>query len=703
MLRLTAGIAALMLAAVAAQEPQTPRFRVAVDAVRIDAVVTDKNGNIVRDLTADDFEILQDRKPQRVTFAQFVPIAVASAPAPTPAPLKSNNVVGTPPLPGSMPVQPQHIQRTIALVVDDLGMSLDSLYYVKRGLHAFIDNSTQPGDLVAVVRTGGSMDGLQPFTTDRRVLHAAIDNLKWNTFSRNRVEAFESVNTFTELSMPGRSDVVAGDFTALESLRSTVSAAGTLGALNLAIQGAQSLPGRKAILLVSEGFTLLEKEAGDLSPGPGRTRLALDRAVDHATRAGVVIYAIDARGLQTGGLVATDDFNKNCDGFNCQSDFDNTVRGSAGTRANLLSDTQVGMKYLAQQTGGFAVLNGNDLGKALARAASDIRDYYVIGYTPESDTFAAKDAPPEYHKLTVRVKRPGLTVRTRTEFLGVSDVDEAAAARSPAQQLVDAAISPFTSSDVAVGATTLPGYDEERGLFLRALLHIDTSSLTFARDADGKSAAAADVLGMVFDRDGTEVAHLSTGFEVTLTPQAVQDALHDGLAYTLRIPIRQAGSYQVRFAVRDRASGKYGTAGEFVDLPDVPRGAFAISGIVLRSSNDLVAPADADRMVISPSQAIRAYKAGAEVKYACEIYNAPAPVQLALSIWRGTERVLAGTADTLTPPAGQQKGFAAGGAFKLGPALPPGRYVLQLAAQTVDPAKKGAVKRALQQMDFQVK
>src|SRR3954453_10355882 len=87
----------------AAQAPQTrvpssaegPKFRVAVDAVRIDAVVTDKDGNIVRDLTADDFEVLQDGKAQKVTFAQFVPVAAAAAPTPT-APLKSSNVVGAP-------------------------------------------------------------------------------------------------------------------------------------------------------------------------------------------------------------------------------------------------------------------------------------------------------------------------------------------------------------------------------------------------------------------------------------------------------------------------------------------------------------------------------------------------------------------------------------------------------------------------------
>src|SRR5262245_39513757 len=196
-MRSAIGLAAVGLwAALLAQEPQTPRFRVAVDAVRIDAMVTDKHGNIVRDLHGDDFIVLQDGKKQNVTFAQFVPVLVAAdAAAARPAgPLKANPVAGAPPLPGGGLVRREQIQRTIAVVVDDLGMSIESLYSVKRGLHAFIDAGVQPGDLVALVRTGGSLDGLQPFTTDRRVLHAAVDSLKWNAFSRSGVEALPAVN-----------------------------------------------------------------------------------------------------------------------------------------------------------------------------------------------------------------------------------------------------------------------------------------------------------------------------------------------------------------------------------------------------------------------------------------------------------------------------------------------------------------------------
>jgi len=107
--------------------------------------------------------------------------------------------------------------------------------------------------------------------------------------------------------------------------------------------------------------------------------------------------------------------------------------------------------------------------------------------------------------------------------------------------------------------------------------------------------------------------------------------------------------------------------------------------------------------MISPSQAVRVYKPGTRLKYACDIYNASGPVQLTINVWRGTQKVLAGTPDTLTPPPGQNLLFSAAGGFKLGEGLPPGHYVLQIAAQTTDPARKGAVTRATQVMDFEVK
>jgi hypothetical protein len=436
--------------------------------------------------------------------------------------------------------------------------------------------------------------------------------------------------------------------------------------------------------------------------GPdARVRAALDRVVDQAARAGVVIYSLDARGLQTGGLQASD----NLGGPGPGQTMEGTIREAAAARSALNRNTQEGLSYLAEQTGGFAVLNTNDLGRGLSRISADVRDYYVLGYVPEGGTFAGKGRKPSHHKIAVSIRRPGLRVKTRKEFIGVSDPDESPGTLTPAQTLVHTAISPFATTDIALTATPLPGYSADQGLFVRTLLHIDARALTFAPDADEKKTASADVLGMVFDRDGTEIAHLSTGFTVALTDQVTVDTPQAGVVYTLHVPIPEAGAYQLRFAVRDRRSGRLGNAGEFVELPDVRKGAFALSGIVLRSDEATAAAdaAGAGAVTLTPTQGLRVYKPGTELSYAYEIYNAASRVQATNTIWRDTQKMATLPTDTLTSPAGGERRFAARGRLKLGQMLPAGSYVLHVSAATSDADQRRRVRTAVQQIRFELR
>jgi VWFA-related protein len=688
MLRTAFCLVLLAVALISAQEQQEPRrFRVGVDAVRIDAVVVDRDGRVVRDLTADDFEIRQDGKLQKVTFAEFVPVLTGAAPAAPPEASAAPPAAAVP-LTAPMQVRRENVQRTFAIVVDDLGLSVESFMTARKALHAFVDRAIGPNDLVALVRTGGSLDGLQPFTTDRRVLHAAIDALHWNGLSRNGVEAFEPYNQWETFDANGAAVPPPNDFSAIHGLRAQMSAVGTLGALNLITRGARDLPGRKAIVLVSDGFEL---------PGPQENpmvRAALDKAIDQAARTGVVIYSLDARSLQSGGIRAEDNIKRGGESL---------VRTDENNRRRSLLESQEVLAYLAEQTGGFAVLNTNDLGRGLGRIVEDVRDYYVIGYVPDDQTFKRVRNKVQLHNVSVKVRRPGVRVKTRKSFFGISDTDEAPSQLTPGHQLIHAAVSPFVASDIALRATTLPGYSPETGVFVRTLLHIDARALTFADGDGGKKTAAADVLGMAFDQNGTEVAHLSTGFEIALTSAAAEDALRQGVAYTLRIPIRRPGAYQVRFAVRDRQSGAIGSAGEFVEVPDIPGGAFALSGIVLRRDDGTDPTGSPEEPTgVSPAQALRAYPAGARLSYVYEIYNATgAAVRSATSVWRGAEKVLDAPAATLKPPAGAERRFAAAGGIKLGEHLPPGEYVLQISAATLDP--KGTARAAVQRIDFEVR
>jgi hypothetical protein len=481
-----------------------------------------------------------------------------------------------------------------------------------------------------------------------------------------------------------------------------MSAAGTLGAMNLLLHDSRDLPGRRVMILLSEGFQIMQTDRRDDAWQPEtRIRSGLDRVFEQATRAGVVIYSVDVRGLRAGGLLASDDARGQASPKGTAvSEADNAARD----RGRLLIDTQESLGYVAEQTGGFAILNTNDIGRGLGRVLDDVKSYYILGYDPPEGTFAAKGKTPRYHKVTVRVRRRGLTVKSRKEFLGVSDPPNAAPV-APAQVLQHAALSPFATSEIPIKATALPGYSPTDGAFVRALLYIDGRPLAYEPDATGRRAASVDVLGLAVDEQGTEVGELTTGFSVALADNANPAELEKGLVYVLRVPIPNPGAYQVRFAVRDQHSGAVGATGQFVQLEDVAHGAFALSGIVVGEDTqhaDASVAEGLDTAGLLRQQARRVFDRGSRLTYAYEVYNAGPAVEATASVWRGDERVFATPADELKAPAAAASRFSAAGGLKLGTGLPPGRYVLQVDART---RPGGGSKRtaATERIDFEVR
>ena len=692
------GVACTAAAVAAGQTPaEPPRFRVAVDVVSIDAVVTDRNGEVVRDLTAADFEVLQDGKRQKVTFAQFVPVTTAAAPAanaigvsavPAPGPTEA-------PRAPAPPITREQVRRTIVVVVDDLGLSVAGMNTTRRALRGFVETGLLPTDLVAIVRTGESRGVLQSLTNDRGALQAAVDALRYNLLSRKGVWPSGDV---TQLG-PNKPEVdeVPGP-------QGSVSAAASLAALHLVVQAARDVPGRKTVIFASEGFRVADPSAAATVPEQDtRVRSGMDRVVDQATRSGVVIYAIDCQALQPGALRAADDIHS-ADPRNNLDAMAEMTRGAAADRRRASRETQESLVYLAEQTGGFAVANTNDLARGLGRISNDVRDYYVIAYEPDRDTFTRKGRSPRLHKIAVNVRRPGMRVRTRKEFIGVSDPERPPGPPTPAQQLVRAAASPFTAVTIGLHATNLPGYAPARGLFVRTVLHLDARALAFSTDASGTRTATVDLVGLVYDSDGAQVDTISTGFDVTLEPAAAEQALENGLVYSARVPIARPGGYQLRYAVRDRRSGALGSAGGFVHVPDVTGGVFALSGLVLRTGERPIArePLDSDRFSVRPNEARRIYPPGTKLSYSYEIYNAGTAVQVVTSLWRGTEKLASLPPDTLAPPADGGP-FAAAGGLELAGDLPAGTYVLQVEATSDDPKRAKRARTAVQRLSFDVR
>jgi VWFA-related protein len=666
--------------------PEPPRFRVGVDAIRLDVVVTDDDGNLVTDLTADDFEVRQDGRLQQITLARYVPVDVGP-----PAALSSRSLPTSTaaPVTGGLRLSRGEVQRTIVIVVDDLGIAWENMEPTRKALRRYVAEHVQPTDLVALVKTSINAGIAQQLTLDRRVLNAAIEQVKWLGFARRGITSFTALNAAlpTSSGTPGpgtganfgfeRSD--PADLGRVDHLREAMSSAGTLGMLQMAIRGVRELPGRKAVVFISEGFPLVERDPDGTYQPSFLVRDRLDRVVDLAMRMGVVLYTLDPRGLVAGGMNAED-----------QTTFMSGPDVAAATtdRRRFLLETQETLRFLAEQTGGRVIVNNNDLVLGLKRISDDMRGYYVIGYTPPDDTFAARGRTPRFHPVSVKVKRPGVRVRTRKGFLGVSDPERTPPPDTPQQALLDAAMSPFAVSDIPVRATLIPGYDARGVPSVRALLHIDPRALTFSPDESGRRIAKAEVFGMLFDQLGAPTTGRTAQFTVGLDANVDLPSTEEGIVYSLVVPVPKPGGYQARFSVRDATSGALGAAGEFVDVADVKKGQFALSGVVLgeearaATSSD---PATATLAQVS-NPALRVFRQGARLVYSYEIYNARVPIATQVVVWRDGKPFFSAPPSTIVPPLRKQPVKAAGG-IKLGEKMPPGDYVFQVTATTRGPGR----------------
>src|SRR2546423_116356 len=530
-------LAHALLVSVAGQSPspaaQTPTqkregapekddvVRITSNLVQVDAVVTDKKGQPITDLRPEEFEIYEDGRPQKITNFSFVSVDPGAQPAGVPATESAaarahrtgEAVAPVPPV----RLRPEEVRRTFALVVDDLGLSFESMHFVRNALRKFVDEQMQPGDLVAIIRTGAGVGALQQFTSDKRLLYSAIERVKWNSRGRGGIAAFAPIadsplvaanmrpstdGGIAVVNPDAKTDIERDMREKQNDFNDQIFSVGTLGALNYIIRGLRTLPGRKSVVLMSETMNLFDSKG----EGNYRTIQALRRLTDLANRASVVIYTIDPRGLPPINLTAAD----NSSGVTTLSD-GTIVRGNSGpalmeSLMNRTTDywkSQEGLGYLATETGGFFFYNNNDLNLGIKKALDDSKGYYLIGYRPDEKTFDAKTGRHNFHSVSVKLKqRPELIVRTRSGFFGISNEEARPASLTTAEQLMAAITPPFASGGVDLRLTSIFLNEPQYGSFMRSFIFVDGHSLSFKEQPDGSYRAAVEVLAMTFDDAG---------------------------------------------------------------------------------------------------------------------------------------------------------------------------------------------------------
>ncbi len=668
--------------------------------IQIDVTVTDSKGKIVRDLKPEEIEIYENGKKQPISNFSFVSNTrevTETATGVKPA------APGVPPT----PLKSEQVKRTIALVVDDLTLSFESTHQVRRALKKFVDEQMQDGDLVAIIRTGAGIGALQQFTSDRRMLYAAIEKVRWNASGTGKIGAFAPIEAKIDTGMP-EEEPEPGERTAegiereFNDFRNSVFATGTLGAVNYVVRGMSELPGRKSIMLLSDGFRMFTRNASSFSDS-GRVLESVRRLVDQANRASVVIYTMDPRGLQVTGITAADDTS----GRSAVE-----IQQAANDRGDDLRETQDGLVYLARQTGGFAFINNNDLSGGIRRVLDD-QSYYLVGYEPDEDTFDPKIR--RFNKLDIRVLRKGTRVRYRSGFFGVTDERMAGPKATGNQNLLNALMSPFAVNEIPVRMNTLFGSNGPQGSYVRSLLHVTARDLTFTDGQNGTKIAVFDVLAVGFGDNGQAVDQLSKTYTLTMNKDRYEEFIKKGFVYDFAFPIKKPGGYQLRVALRDTKSNKVGSASQFVEVPNLKKNRLTLSGAALENTtfemwqqrNTATAVAASGDTNPLMDTALRQFKKGTVLNLGFMIFNAKTDASKKPNLGSQTRLFKDGVpvfqGEILPVSMNHQADMKAINfltSLSLGTSISPGDYVLEIAI--TDNLAKGKYKAVSQYIQFEV-
>jgi VWFA-related protein len=620
--------------------------KISTDLIQIDVTVTNKNGKVVTDLKPEDFEIFENGERQKISNFSFVSKIGGQATVVTDhGSAKDQASAST----GGVP-QASTGTRTIAIVVDDLNMSFGSIYSTRQTLKRFVDEQMQPGDLVAIVRTAGGVGALQQFTSDKKLLHAAMDAIRWRPFTSNSdplepisqnaqdiTDRFKTessgiagppdIDTNERVSGRQRTSLTqdkARDFNYTKNtvgLEQSMYVQTTLGITKFVIGGMNARVGRKLMMFFSDGFQI----GNDSNKSRSSAIFGVLRDLaDYANRSSVVVDTFDTRGLRSTFIEASDSTYEIIDGHRGEKEKE---------RVAIFKSSQDGLAYFAEQTGGEALLNNDDLNGGIQRALDAESGYYLLAYQPNGEDF--DPGKRRFNKLEVTVHRPGLKVNYRSGFFSTPSGPSPQQPSLPVeQQIVKALTSPFASNDIALSANAMFADDADNGSYIRSFLHIDAKDLKFVDDADGSKKATFDVAAVTFSADGAPVENMETTYTIKTRGATYTAMLQKGFVYVLIMPVKKPGLYHYRIALRDEATGKIGSASQIVNIPDLSKQKLTLSSLAVENvsmntwqniTQGRVGSKPGQTQVVSTllyDTVLKQFQAGTVLRYGCEIYNA---------------------------------------------------------------------------------
>ena len=622
----------------ARQSPQEPvaTFRAGVRAIPIDVVVTDQDGNPVRGLTVEDFEITERGRPQPITTFEAVDIPIERQ---------------LPDLADADVVTNEGDGRIYLIVFDAISPALAML--AKRELRKFFDEHFGPNDTAAIMfldKTHSSAG--QDFTSNRRLLIKGIDSFTGSL--DERVEA-SSASPFTPAT--GASGFLA---------RNRMSRLKDLTEFLIKIPGR-----RKAMVLVSEAIGFDATDFKDYA-GTTLTPAAHDAhaALTAATRGSIAIYPINPAGAL--GEAPQD-----------PAESLPSVEAQQASAGKLLAPTME-LRSLAAATGGFALTNSNSFRDAFSRLVQENSVYYMLGFNSAADRDDGRFVP-----VQVRVKQPGLKVLARdgyiAPFKGKDNVT------SPERQPgVGAALaSPIPVGGVALRAFAAAFRGRGKTAAIAVALEMDPLALGLVEQQDGGLRGAIDVRLVPIDVRSKVLPQIRQLGNISVPADARAAVERAGLRVMTKTDL-QPGRYQLRIAVGTAQRG--GSVIYDLDVPDFSRKDLAMSGVALRGPNDLEGvflPAGdpLQALAIRAPTTVRLFREGDRVSVFAEIYDStggrPHTVDVRAVLRNGAGEVT--TISSLSRPSDELKKNGDVLRFEAPlplTKLPAGRYVVSIEASS---------------------
>lgn len=383
-----------------------------VSVVNVDVYVTDRDGNPMTGLTRDDFELRVDGKPETITnfFAVTGGAVTEATTAEVDAEAPEQPAPRQPPPPSSETEVPESQRLWMVIYVDNSHLDPLNRNRVFRQLREFLNDTVDATDQVMVMSYERTLNVRQPFTSDAQAVARTLIDLE-TVSGRSSAGAGEREEILSAIDDAESSvEVSARIRLHAESIRNDMQF--TIDALSETVRSLAGLPGRKAVVYLSNGipmtpgsdlFYAQHQKFREGSALAREVEFNLSRRFEELTNLAnanrVGFYTLDAAGLEVGAGMDAE-----YRGRSVSADWHSSVL--AAHQANVDDP----LRYMAYRTGGLAILNTNDVGPGLRKVAAAFDSYYSLGFSRNVRVDG------RYHKIKVRLKQKGLTVRHREGF-----------------------------------------------------------------------------------------------------------------------------------------------------------------------------------------------------------------------------------------------------------------------------------------------